>query len=58
MTSKLQPLDLEVIQNFKIHYRDLLRYVLCKRDECDKHSDIAKSNNILIAFKLVARLSH
>ena len=33
-TSKLQPLDLGVIQNFKVHYRYLfLRYVLSKIDE-------------------------
>ncbi len=34
-TSKLQPLDLGIIQNFKVHYKGLLlRYVLTKIDEC------------------------
>ena len=36
-TSKLQPLDLGIIQNFKVHYRQLfLRYVLSKIDECEQ----------------------
>ena len=34
-TSKLQPLDLGIIQNFKLHYRKLLmRFVLTKIEEC------------------------
>ena len=53
-TSKLQPLDLGVI--FKVHYKHLfLRYVLSKIDECDKASDLAKSINILIALRWVAK---
>ena len=35
-TSTLQPLDLGIIQNFKLHYRRyFLRYVVSKINECD-----------------------
>ena len=34
-TSKLQPLDLGIIKNFKAHYRQLLlSYVISKIDSC------------------------
>ena len=40
-TSKLQPLDLGIIQNFKMHYRKLfLRFVISKIDECDTASEV------------------
>ena len=55
-TSKQQPLDLGIIQSFKVHYRHFfLRYVLSKIDECDTASDVVKSINILIALRWVAQ---
>ena len=40
-TSTLQPLDLGIIQNFKVHYRrHFLRYTLSKIDECESASDV------------------
>ncbi len=55
-TSKLQPLDLGIIQNFNVHYKHfLLRYVLTKIDECQSAFEVAKSIDILIAIRWVAQ---
>jgi hypothetical protein len=55
-TSKLQPLDLGIIQNFKVHYRHfLLRFVLAKIEECTTVTDVAKSVDLLMAIRWVAR---
>ena len=54
-TSRLQPLDLGIIQNFKVHYRHhFLRYVLSKIDECATASEVTNSVNILVAIRWVA----
>lgn len=55
-TSKLQPLNLGINQNFKVHYRKLfLRFVISKIDECDTPSEVIKSVNILQAIRWVAQ---
>ena len=55
-TSKLQPLDLGIIQNFKVHYRHLfLSYVLSKIDTCETATEVINSINILIAIRWVGQ---
>ena len=55
-TSKLQQLDLGIIQNFKVHYRKLfLCFVISKIDECNTASEIIKSVSILQAVRWVAQ---
>ena len=54
-TSKLQPLDLGIIQNFKVHYRNLfLKYVLAKIDQSASSKEVSKSVNVLVAIRWVA----
>ena len=49
-TSKLQPLDLGIIQNFKVHYRKmLLQHVIARIDQCNHASGVVKSINILLS---------
>ncbi|XP_065831030.1 tigger transposable element-derived protein 4-like [Oscarella lobularis] len=55
-TAKLQPLDLGIIQNFKIHYRSLLlHYVLAKIEESSSAKEIVKSVNVLTAIRWIAQ---
>ena len=50
-TSRLQPLNLGIIQSFKVHYRRmLLQYVLAHIDQCDSATDVVKTVNILVAI--------
>ena len=45
----LQPLDLGIVQQFKVHYHHfLLKYVLSKIDECDTATDVVMSVNIIL----------
>ena len=54
-TSKLQPLDLGIIQNFKVYYRKLLlTFILAKIEECTNASEIVKSVTVLHALRWVA----
>ena len=54
-TSILQPLDLGVISNFKLHYRKLLlQYVLAKIDTATIATEVTKSINVLTAIRWVA----
>ena len=54
-TSKLQPLDLGIICNFKTHYhRLLLQYVIAKIDTANCASDVISSINVLVAIRWVA----
>ena len=53
-TSKLQPLDLGVIKNFKVHYKKLLlHYVVAKIDECSKASEVTKKITVLQAIRWI-----
>ena len=54
-TSVLQPLDLGIIKNFKVHYRQLLlRYVCAQIEECSTANEIIKSVTVLNAIRWVA----
>lgn len=55
-TSLLQPLDLGIIQTFKMHYRKLLlTYILSKIDECTSASELAKSVDVLQAIRWIGQ---
>ena len=54
--SKLQPLDLGIIQNFKVHcHHLLLHFVLAKIEKCSTASGVVKSVNLIMALRCVAR---
>ena len=51
-TSKLQPLDLGIIQNFKVHYiKLLLRHIITMTTDHDSATDIAKTLDVLQAIR-------
>ena len=53
--SKLQPLNLGIICNFKSHYRRLLlQYVISKMNSCSSASEVTSSINVLGAIRWVA----
>lgn len=55
-TSGLQPLDLEIIQNFKTHFCQLLLwFVLANVDSCRCASEIAASINIFNAIHWISQ---
>ena len=55
-TTKLQPLDLGIINNFKMHYRKLLmQHVLSVMEECTSASEILKSVTVLQALRWVSQ---
>ena len=54
-TSVLQPLDLGIIQNFKIHYRKLLiQHVITRIEECSTAHEVVKSLSVLLASRWIA----
>ena len=54
-TSKVQPLDLGIIANFKAHYKHLfLQHVLARIDEAKNATEVTGSINVLTAIRLVA----
>ena len=51
-TSRLQPLDLAIIQAFKLkYYKRLLTHVVSKVDQCNSASDVCKSVDVLQAIR-------
>ena len=54
-TSVLQPLDLGIIWNFKIHYRKLLTYVLSKIEESTSAAEIVEVVDVLQAIRWIAQ---
>ena len=54
-TSRLQPLDLGIIQTFKLkYYKRLLTHVVSKIDECSSASEVCKSVDVLQAIRWTA----
>ena len=54
-TSRLQPLDLGIIQAFKLkYYKRLLTHVVSKVDQCNSASEVCKSVDLLQAIRWTA----
>ena len=54
-TSRLQPLDLGIIQTFKLkYYKRILTHVVNKVDDCSTASEVCKSVDILQAIRWTA----
>ena len=55
-TSRLQPLDLGIIQSFKLKYAKLmLTHVVSLIDDCETAGDVCKSVNVLQAIRWIAQ---
>ena len=53
-TSRLQPLDTEIIQNFKVKYRKtLVKYVLARIQEDASTTQIVKGADVLVAIQWI-----
>ncbi|XP_019852584.1 PREDICTED: tigger transposable element-derived protein 1-like [Amphimedon queenslandica] len=56
ITSKLKPLRLGIIKNFKFHYRRyLLSYILASIETCVPSSEVAKTITILDAIRWISK---
>ena len=55
-TSRLQPLDLGIIQTFKLKYMKLmLTHVVSKIDDCDSATEVCKSVDLLQAIRWIGQ---
>ena len=55
-TYRLQPLDLGIIQTFKLKYMKLLlTHVVSKTDDCNSATDVSKSVDLLQAIRWIAQ---
>ena len=56
-TSKLQPLDLGIIKNSKVHYRQfLLCYILASIQTCTSASEVTGTITILNAIQWISKI--
>ena len=55
-TSKLQPLDLGIIQSFKLKYTKLMMtHMISQIEDCETARDVCKSINVLQAIRWIAQ---
>ena len=55
-TSKLQPLDLGIIQSFKLKYtKRMMTHVISQIEDCETAGDVCKSINVLQAIRWIAQ---